>query len=271
MRVKIENLDQFVNCIHDYIVEEYEIYPRDFETRLLVGDKSLVWDKRTGEICEISCPKFNGPLHVHEQHQLDESKKNLVICCNEVDVIALRYLQGSIFGERKAEIITEMHDWLPAATMHWVRVTVPNRLVRVRSYFEPSYLFRFYDGIKQDNLSDLRQIDYTYIIGFNIVYPCVDYPDNDFYRDQTNQLYPHNRRINIMARRLNRARSSSPGTSSGTSSRRRRGRVGRRRRSRSRSPAMGGSSNAGGSSGMRRRRSRSRSRSSSRSRSTRRR
>lgn len=281
MNLKIDDLDQFVNCIHDYIIEEFNIHPRDFETRLLVGATSLVWDRRTGNISDLPCSQFNGPLHVHEKYHLANSDEDddLLICCSEVDVIALRYLQGSIFDCQKPHIIKTMHDWLPAATMHCVRATMPNKRIRVRSYFEPSYLFRFYDKICPGNMLDAREIDYTYIICSNIVYQHADHhtTQNDSNRESNQQQQKPSppstdSRIRIMDMGMNRYRSSSPGA---TSSRARRGRRrrsrsrstaarsssttrrGRRNRSRSRSPAA----RSGGAGGRRRRRSRSRSRS----------
>lgn len=268
IRLKIRDLDQFINCIHDYIIDEFGIHPRDFETKLLVGSKALVWDQRTDVLCEIHCPQFNGKLHVHEQYMREESKPYLVMCCCEVDVIAMRYLLGSIFDKQKSRIISTMHNWLPAATMHHVDVKLIGNPVRAISYFEPSYLFRFYDDDDDVyNPGKFRDhIDYTYIIR-NIVYSKVQYPDDDFYRDKhrakiQNKPQPN---IVIMARRRrsrSRSRSRSPSRRTGVQ-KRRSSRSGRRRRRRSQSPApsygavtVGYTSNGGG----RRRRSRSRSR-----------
>lgn len=283
IRLRINDLAQFINCIHDYIIDEFGIYPRDFETKLLVGDKALVWDQRTEDVCEIHCPEFNKLLHVHETYQNEASKPHLVMCCCEVDVIALRYLVGSIFDIQKSTIISTMHDWLPAATMHYVDAQLTNNMVRVISYFEPSYLFRFYDDDYNPGKSR-RQINYTYIVR-NIVYQLNDYSDNNSYPDKAKAQGNSDQQavdatvqspktiIKIMARRRrsrSRSRSNSRSGAACRVQKRRSSRSGRRRRrsqSRSGGPsygvaAMGYSSNGGGNGGgRRRRRSRSRSRS----------
>lgn len=120
MDLRIKDISEFINCIHDYITEEYNILPRDFETNLVIGQKSLIWYRNTGRIEQFDCLHFNRHLHVHDE--ISNSKRPNVVCCNEVDIIALKYLEGSIFGNFKSDIISSLHTWLPAATFQTVQV-----------------------------------------------------------------------------------------------------------------------------------------------------
>lgn len=255
MNVKIANVSEFINCIHDYIIEEYEIIPRDFETQLYIGEQSLVWCN--GAISEFHCPHFDKYFHVHEHEEVDTDDKSddKIICCSQLDIIALKYLEGSIFGALKREIIKSLHDWLPAVTFQTVDVTFDKTCRIVRSYFEPSYLFWF---LHTDAVAPNTQITYKYYFNGNIVYSNYSILENE-----------REIMVRTRSRSRSRSRSSSPsryggggGASSGGRKRRpgrpRKSEYGARSRRRSRSPSM---SRSGG--GQRRR---SRSRSSSRSR-----
>lgn len=152
MNIYISDFDQFIDSIHDYIMGEYEINPRNIDTSLYVGDKSLMWCEDDGKTFEYDCCNFNKSLHVHEDCNL-----NCVICCTEVDVVALKYLNSSVFGPKRAEIISSLHSWLPSATFQYVRVdvTCSSKLLLIESYLEPSYLFYLIGYID-------RPVEYTY-------------------------------------------------------------------------------------------------------------
>lgn len=213
MNVQINKIGDFINSIHDYILETFEISPRDFETTLLLGDKSLAWNRRTHKITEFECKLFNKRLHAHEN---EINVNDYIVCCSQVDIIALRYLNGSIFdndagdkssGGFKHELISSMHSWLPAATFQNVRVRFLKRNATVTSYFEPSFLFYLLHDI------DKYQITYNYLYS-NIV-------------NHTN--YTLSETVMVKGRR--RSRSSSPAPYS-------KKRSSRRGRSRSRSPSQ---------------------------------
>lgn len=241
MDVRISNISEFINCIHDYIIDEYEITPRDFETKLVTGDKSLIWYEQTNKIEPFDCYKFNGCLHVHNYGRHGEEKDSaIVICCSEVDIIALKYLYGSIFGPLKSKIISSLHSWLPAATFQFVRVSLKRQCNIVDSYLEPSYVFHILESI--DFVSPLQ---YNYYIDSNIV----------LYKSYN--LIENNKEIMVRrrSRSRSRSRSMSPSRSSSRSG-------GGRRRSRAGRPSNVGRPR--NSSTRRRSRSRSRSRSSSR-------
>lgn len=302
METRISNISEFVNCIHDFIVEEYDIVPRDFETNLIVGDEALIWHKSDGRIESFECPYFNRTLHIHTKEEISNNKDN-VICCNEIDIITLKYLESSIFGPFKNEIIASLHSWLPAATYQHVNVKINNRLRTYSRKYEPPYeiveeeaiLNRSNDNLelkgilKSYNPKDKHSIEIqTYFEPsylFHYLYNgerCAEeqltqiyynyYLDSNIVR----QLYcsytfivgndkPLRRSIMVRARSRSRSRSASPVA---TRRKRRNSRVGKKRarspvsRRRSRSP-----STSNRRSMRRRSRSRSRSRSPSRSRS----
>nr|DBA13069.1 TPA: gp72-like protein [Oryctes rhinoceros nudivirus] len=248
MNVSITNIQEFINSIHDFIIETFEIIPRDFETKLLVGNRSLVWHSDVGKIEEFICPKFKHYLHVHEKHNADE---NLTICCNEVDIIALKYLNDSIFGTFKNKIISSLHSWLPAATYQHVRVVVRSNTTYINSYFEPSYLFNLLHYIDHS-----RDIIYTY------------YHSNIVLYESYNLEGINNKRIMVRARSRSPGRARSPGrTRSGRA--RSPAKASKRQRSRSRSRSRSASRTARGSSGRARRASSPRRQSSTTSRSRR--
>lgn len=184
MDLRITDISEFINCIHDYIIEEFEIIPRDFETRLIVGDRSIAWDTRSIE--EFKCPKFNKHLHIHHEEHCPT-----LICCNEVDIIALKYLNGSIFGPLKYKIISTLHSWLPAATFQAVKVSIKPNCNLIESYFEPSYLFHVLQSPHPIT------IQYNYYFQRNIV----------IY--ESYNLIENNKTIMVRARSRSRSRSPS--------------------------------------------------------------
>lgn len=243
MNVQIEKIGDFINSIHDYILETFEITPRDFETTLLPGEKSLLWNRKTGEIHEFDCPLFGRHLHVHDKDAVDEK---YVVCCSQVDIIALRYLNGSIFGnEIKTHLINTLHHWLPSATFQNVKVRLAKKSLTIHSYFEPSYLFYLLPDIDKYNLV------YNYLHSNIVSY-------DNYNLSETNMVR------SVRRRSRSRSQSQSQSSSSGSGGGRRRGtrrRSSSRGRSRSRSQS---SSSYGGQRRQNRRRSSSRGRRSSR-------
>lgn len=263
--------------MHDYILEMYEIEPRDFNIQPKLGTTSLHWTSKTCTLKPFTCAHWNGPVHVHDQNEIlaiakrkpnthaaddvvvvsddddnddddDYLCESFVVCCNEVDIIALKYLNATIFGPQKEKLIASLHSWLPAATFHHVNVifSPPHKCIKIDSYFEPTYLFYAYYIVYES-------IEYNYYIGSNIEI------------EETYTKQP-DRNITIKmastTRARSRSRSSSPSKrrrrrspSAGAGSKRRRNGSRRRRRSPSASRRRAPASRA---------RSRSRSRSRSR-------
>lgn len=249
MNIRIDDKIEFINCIHDYIIEHYEIIPRDFETIVDCTEQSLIW--MNGQITKFECNRTG--LHIHSEIDLDYKKFEFdnepIICCNEIDKVALQYLQSSIFSKYKSEIILSMHSWLPGATFNYVSLILNPLATTIESYLDPTYLFHFL-------ISPTYQtsLTYRYYLNRNIVYSDYDYTNND-------------KTIMVRARSRSRSRSRSASPVRARGGRPRGSRVGRRRRYRSRSRSASPNMNNGvvyRSNNRRRTRSRSRSRSRSR-------
>lgn len=240
MNLKIINIYEFLNCVHDCVYDVFSIEPRNFvlvgEAELAAGRSALIYDPTTDRLSEFPCPRFNKRLHVHDQRELDgnhnddrdmdESMRKRVFC-SSVDALAAWYLDRSIFGNRRVEIISTLHDWLPSSAYNQVSVRINKRRCYVDSYFEPSFCIKLFQ------LNNIKLV-YNYFKSNIVSYIVYDEKSN----------------VEIMVRYRSRSRSRSPGAR-----RRRPGRPRSRSRSRSRSPSQ-----------RYRRRSSSRSRSRSRSR-----
>lgn len=238
MNVSITDIREFINSIHDCIVERYEIIPRDFETSLIVGDKSYIWHKTSQRLETFDCAQCRRTLHIHKEYDNDE----LLICCNDVDIVALKYLNSSIFGRYKSIIISTLHSWLPSATYQYVKTTIAYNITHVESYFEPSYLY-----FLKYNEDIFKGLVYSYFNSNIVNYESYNLGGKD------DEIF-----IMVRPRARSRSRSMSP-------ARRRRSRspsAGRRRVRRTRQRRR--SSSRSRSSSAPRRRSRSRSRSMSR-------
>lgn len=196
MNVYITNIPEFINSIHDFVLETYEIIPRGFEATLLVGDKALAWHTDTEKIEEFTCSRFNKSLHVHENY----NDPNLILCCNEVDVIAIKYLSSSIFGKHKREIISSLHSWLPAATFIHVKAHIRKFTKTIKSYFEPSYLFYFMENVYHSN-----DIVYMYFNSNIVLY------ENYTLKGKQSLIM-----VTTTTRRRSRSRSRSPSRSGGS-------------------------------------------------------
>lgn len=231
MNVQIENIAEFLNSLHDYILEDFGLVPRDFETKIFLGSTSIAWSKRTNKLYPYDCDKFNSHLHIHSFDNCAELDE-LVVCCNEPDIIALQYVHMSIFGPQKGGIIQSLHSWLPAVTFRYCKIFIlPNRGIDdsfnqntgliINSYFDPSYLSTLLN--QSECAPHFSQITYNYYYNSNIV-NC--YNNYNVTNPKTNLL------IMVRTRRRSRSRSSSP---AGGSRRRSRSPSGSSRR-RSRSP-----------------------------------
>lgn len=233
MILKISNLENFINSIYDYITEEYEIIPRDFETNFSIGFNSIIYNKNDGSISDYDCPNFNGELHHHDD----------LIFCSEPEIVALKFIQQSIFSKYKFSLISTLHSWLPSATVDSVSVQFTN--VYIVSHLEPSYCVTFLDSFAPFDCLN-------YYFKSNIDY-------SNFCESQLESFYELNNKekvIMVRARsrsrstspattrtRRGRSRSKSPQTKVGRSRRRRSSRarsssINMSKRNRSRSPAM---------------------------------
>lgn len=233
MNLSINNINEFINSIHDYIMGEFEIKPRDFEIQLVVGENSICWNAYDNQVLPYTdCCNFLGPVHIHED-DIRLHNYETIVCCSEVDIIALKYLNTSIFGPLKTKIISTLHSWLPAVVLNYVDVVWwkkydfdKSKGYRIDSYFEPSFLFKLieYIGIK----SEFKSIYYNYYYSYIV--------DERYYTSYIQEFSKNNTTITLymQTRRRSYSRGRSPNRSDGTNSANR-----RRSRSRSRSRSQG--------------------------------
>ena len=88
MLLSINNFQEFLSCVNDFVQEEYGLVPRDFPLdQVPIVECSWVYDKEKDLIYSFECLSFNKQLHVHEEI----SDSNLTICCSQPDTTALLY------------------------------------------------------------------------------------------------------------------------------------------------------------------------------------
>lgn len=104
----MSNESEFLNCVYDFVLENYEIVPRDFTLASdlvhIRNERPLVYTE-DGQIRSIDCQR-NDPLHVHP----DLPDGDLAFC-TEPELLAFSYLDRSIFHPCKPEMIRTMQDW----------------------------------------------------------------------------------------------------------------------------------------------------------------
>lgn len=242
MYAYVRNVNEFLNGVYNYIVDNYHIIPRDFTlpTDYAQLNKISLMYTFDGRLLKFDCRHANGrdAMHTH----LDDTTlpDKVLTYCSIPEKLAVVYIDNSIFHRKKSEIISTMYQWLPGATVDQVTVKFkPARTIEVVSHLEPSYIFHFLHPSFEKSRQDSRKRVLVYYFVGNIV--------------NTNETYSikEDKRIAMVRpkrMRRRRSRSRSPGAS---------GRTRRRSRSRSRSPSRASR--------------RSRSRSASRSRTNRRR
>lgn len=246
---------EFLNCIYDYVAENYAIELQNFIIDVQPVEESLIYsDHEALGSYKLArnekCKNYNGHLHCHD------TTDRALYCCTEVDVLAVRYLNDTLTHKDREEIILSMHDWLPSATMNYVDISFNFDECTVESSFEPSFALAF---LYKHNLS-VSQLTYHYFSS-NIE---LSYAKSPYSLNHKNSDYSivnsHNNRVIMVRRRRSRSRSRSPGRPRSVG----RPRI-RRRRSRSRSYSRRRASPSRASTPRRsyRRRSRSRSRSPS--------
>lgn len=261
---------EFLNCIYDYIAENYAIELQNFIIDAQTVDESLIYSDHEAlgsyKLARNNkCKNYNGHLHRHAPPPPSTSTSamatpttidRVLYCCTEVDVLAVRYLNDTLTHKNREEIILSMHDWLPAATMNYVEVSFNFDESTVESDFEPSFALAF---IYKHNLA-VAQLTYHYFSSnIELTYAKSPYSlthDNSDY----SIVNSNNSRAIMVRRRRSRSRSRSPGRPRSVG----RPRI-RRRRSRSRSYSRRNRASSPSRSSTPRRSYRRRSRSRSRS------
>lgn len=265
MIVRVKEYPEFLTSIYNYIIEEYELRPRDFEMMTNIknevddiietdGGKGLKYVEGVG-VVRFKCYDYRHNRRALHTHKTIESNRHLLFC-SEPEITALVYVNRSVYGRSKYRLIATMKCWLPTVTMNDVEVVFGGDN-EVHSDLYPSYSIHFLRQ-NQTRFANLTYVYHTHpeterddgIIDSNIV----DDDDDDISErnivDDYYTVTDKNKAIMVRRRSRSRSRSTSRGRSPSTT----------RRRSRSRSATVGVST-------KRRRRSRSSSRRRSRSRS----
>lgn len=274
MIVRVKEYPEFLTSIYNYIIEEYELRPRDFEMMTNIknevddiietdGGKGLKYVDGVG-VVRFKCYDYRHNRRALHTHKTIESNRHLLFC-SEPEIAALVYVNRSVYGHSKYRLIATMKCWLPTVTMNDVEVVFGGDN-EVHSDLYPSYSIHFLRQ-NQTRFANLTYVYHTHpetepgddgIIDSNIV-DDDGISDSNIVDDDYYTVTDKNKAIMVRRRARSRSRSTSRGRSpsTGRRSRSRSATVGvstkRRRRSRSRSSSV-----------PRRRRSRSRSRSRSR-------
>lgn len=268
MIVRVKEYPEFLTSIYNYIIEEYELRPRDFEMMTNIknevddiietdGGKGLKYVEGVG-VVRFKCYDYRHNRRALHTHKTIESNRHLLFC-SEPEIAALVYVNRSVYGRSKYRLIATMKCWLPTVTMNDVEVVFGGDN-EVHSDLYPSYSIHFLRQ-NQTRFANLTYVYHTHpeterddgIIDSNIVDDDDDGISDSNIVTVTDTYYTvtdKNKAIMVRRRARSRSRSTSRGRSPSTT----------RRRSRSRSATVGVST-------KRRRRSRSRSSSRRRSRS----
>lgn len=264
MVVRVKEYPEFLTSIYNYIIEEYEIGPRDFEMATNIknevesvietdGGKGLKYVPKMG-VVPFQCYDYKRNRRALHTHRTIESNRDLLFC-SEPEIAALVYINRSVYGGSKYRLIGTMKRWLPTVTMNDVEVAFDDN--EVHSDLYPSYSIHFL----RQNQTPFANLTYVYH-DTSRSSSDDDFTDGNIVIDEDEYTLTGDNKT-IMVRRRSRSRSRSKSRSRSPSVGRRAARSGRgtkrRRRSRSRSPAASG--------GVPRPNNRQRSRSRSRSRS----
>lgn len=262
MVVRVKEYPEFLSSIYNYIIEEYELGPRDFEMATNIknevesvietdGGTGLKYVPGSG-VVPFQCYDYKRNRRALHTHRTIESNRHLLFC-SEPEIAALVYINRSVYGSSKYRLIGTMKRWLPTVTMNDVEVAFDGN--EVHSDLYPSYSIHFL----RQNQTPFANLTYVYHASSDD--DDDDITDGNIVKDEDEYSLTDNNKT-IMVRRRSRSKSRSRSPSVGRRAARSGRSTKRRRRSRSRSPAASG----GAPRSNNRRRSRSRSRSRSRTR-----
>lgn len=164
MRLRIRDLESFLDSIHDYVVERYDTLPRGFQTDALVPTCAPVQSvslavTTNGAIIPYACKLDynNAPLHLHRN--IDPSTV-LYTACSEPEIVALRFLRQSDFQNIHYSLYSTLPVWLPSATRDNVICQFTSDVDRVTSSLTPCYAYSFLES-SDANLKST--FEYTYL------------------------------------------------------------------------------------------------------------
>lgn len=142
MIVQIVDEEQFLCSIYDYIVDDYDILPRDFpwireQIFADVKNRTLQYDIVCDVLRNIVCVGKTVDDTLHGPHQS-------FVYCSIPEIIAARYVHKTIIHPRKPHILKTLQDWLPTVTLPWIHLIEGESCVEtVKSDLFPSYVSRF--------------------------------------------------------------------------------------------------------------------------------
>lgn len=246
MIVEIENYSLFIDSIYNYVIDTYEIIPREFElTDQPIVNTSIVYIEN--QIKTFQCSEFGKGLHYHREP---------FVFCSIPEIIAVYYIQRSIFGPHKLRLIETLSWWLP-------NVTIDSVLVKFNTPIVTSHLFPAYAHHYWLNSYSHIVDSFTYVYGpRNIGYSKLDtleLNNQDFEQSIENYTLTEFPVSNQQSQKQIMVRSRSPSPGRGRRSASPMGRRRKRRSSRSRSRSASPTSRRRTRGAPRRRRSRSRS------------
>lgn len=127
MNVFVKDHESFFMAIYDYIVENFCIEPREFEidsglaiTEALEATGSISYDPTHRKFEFFECPERSeraSALHAHL------SMENIILFCSEPELLAINYINRSVFGRDRHELILSLKEWLPTVTVNYVKAT----------------------------------------------------------------------------------------------------------------------------------------------------
>lgn len=163
MRLRIRDLESFLNGIYDYVVERYDTLPRGFQTDALIPtcapSQSVSLAVTTeGAVIPYACKlDYNdAPLHAHRNIE----PSILYTACSEPEIVALRFLRQSDFQNIHYSIYSTLPVWLPSATRDDVTCHFSPEIDRVTSLLTPCYAYSFLESSRTDLKSTF---EYTYL------------------------------------------------------------------------------------------------------------
>lgn len=275
MVVRVKDYPDFLTSVYNYIIEEYEVEPRDFEVVTNIrnevddiidrdGGTGLKYVHGDGALLPFACYDYRNDRRALHTHTTVESNRHLLFC-SEPEIAALVYINRSVYGPNKERLIGTLKVWLPTVTVEDVTVRFGDTCNVVRSDLYPSYSVHFLRHRSRARFADLTYVYHPEsertlengVFRINIVADERGAGEYTVTDEQSGK--------SVMVKRRSRSRSRSRGRSASPVRRRRhrsrsrsqKRRTGGRRRS-SRSPAATTASRPNG-----RKRSRSRSRSRS--------
>ncbi|UDM55401.1 gp72-like protein [Phenacoccus solenopsis nudivirus] len=140
---KIVNYNRFVESLYYFILEQYEIYPREYESsdtlRLHVGSilsesnnekcKSLQYDLNTTRLRRFACQDATKFQRVRIDHAHRRSKGgNVLAFCTEPEIAAALYVTRTTTGIERAQLLSSLKDWLPEVTIDSIAFVVYSTL-----------------------------------------------------------------------------------------------------------------------------------------------